>query len=834
MEFLNELRTQELINETKSRLAAKQDTLIFDDTPTENSNNPVKSGGVYSANQNIYEVMGQNGAKNLIPYPYFDGISKTNNGVTYTVNDDGSITANGTATAASRFYLMSSSSSNIPNGNYIISDGDVGDSTSNVQVALWNGGTYTGVVYITNNGEKAFTLSDTPTRTGTSIYVSVTSGTTVSNLVFKPMIRFATDSDATYQPYAKTNSELTAENQTLTNQLTNEVTTRATLGAHNLFGVGNSLGEWFAATNDGKLPTSYLASDTITGTVDKDTNSIVITAYNNTGYRWGCKKINLKKNTRYTFSRTSCDGTIQLFGKNNADDRAVVVSGLSNGGTVNSGDYDWWYIGFYPTRSGGYFSITDLLVRLETDADTTYQPYVKTNQQLTEDKAEQTEVNDIVNVYGAKNLLPFDIANIIARNTGGTWSGNTYTFNGVTFTVNDDGSVTVDGTATAITEFILVVHTGNVTWFKNLIRDKTVTLSGCPSGGGATIYTLRKWGQGSSGTYYDTGNGVTFTADAESLDNYNWNFQIRIYNGITVSNLTFYPMLRLASIEDDTYEPYTKTNRELTGYVDNMEVNGAVNMLDSAIATQTVNDITVTNNGDGSYTVNCSSTEHNSANFISTKKVTLPKGTYKWTASADGKSPIGSNDCYAFIRGVNGTVDWYRSYQYSHGYGIITLTQDSEIEFGLTVAANATVSHLTFKPMIAVPSYNGDYVPYAKSNKELTEDVAPEYFDLSVRGNRCTILSQNNCKVGKQVFIWCAITYTETTANAPVLTVPSGYLPQSVVGTNYGIPINILDGSSPSDHTVARYARVYSSGELDIYNVEQNKTYVISGCYITN
>lgn len=35
------------------KLATKQDTLTFDNTPTENSNNPVKSGGVYSAIANL-------------------------------------------------------------------------------------------------------------------------------------------------------------------------------------------------------------------------------------------------------------------------------------------------------------------------------------------------------------------------------------------------------------------------------------------------------------------------------------------------------------------------------------------------------------------------------------------------------------------------------------------------------------------------------------------------------------------------------------------------------------------------------------------------------------
>ena len=169
---------------------------------------PIAGRGNISA---VWQSNSVLGAKNLIPYPYFDGTSKTNNGITYTVNDDGSITANGTATASSRFYLISSVSSNMPNGNYIISDGDVGDSTSNVQVALWDGSTYTGIVYATNNGEKAFTLSDTPTRTGISIYVSVVSGATVSNLTFKPMLRLASDTDDTYQPYAMTNRELTED-----------------------------------------------------------------------------------------------------------------------------------------------------------------------------------------------------------------------------------------------------------------------------------------------------------------------------------------------------------------------------------------------------------------------------------------------------------------------------------------------------------------------------------------------------------------------------------------------------------------------------------------------
>lgn len=43
--------------------------------------------------------------KNLIPYPYVEGTSKTMNGITFTVNEDRSITATGTATGNAYFIL---------------------------------------------------------------------------------------------------------------------------------------------------------------------------------------------------------------------------------------------------------------------------------------------------------------------------------------------------------------------------------------------------------------------------------------------------------------------------------------------------------------------------------------------------------------------------------------------------------------------------------------------------------------------------------------------------------------------------------------------------------
>ena len=79
------------------------------------------------------------------------------------------------------------------------------------------------------------------------------------------------------------------------------------------------------------------------------------------------------------------------------------------------------------------------MMRLATDLDPTYQPYCKTNQQLTED------TNAMLNELGAKNVLEYTLDSLKALNTVGTWSGNVYTRDTLTFTVNSDLSITVNG-----------------------------------------------------------------------------------------------------------------------------------------------------------------------------------------------------------------------------------------------------------------------------------------------------------------------------------------------------------------------------------------------------
>ena len=121
------------------------------------------------------------------------------------------------------------------------------------------------------------------------------------------------------------------------------------------------------------------------------------------------------------------------------------------------------------------------------------------------------------------------------------------TENGITFTKNDDGTITVNGTATATSSINL--YRDNLS-----LRKGNYILNGCPRGGGSSNYRLAMNKGSNTSNFFDTGSGVNVNLEADITNAAVW---IAIYQGVTVNNLVFKPMIRLASITDDTYEPYT-------------------------------------------------------------------------------------------------------------------------------------------------------------------------------------------------------------------------------------------------------------------------------------
>lgn len=115
------------------------------------------------------------------------------------------------------------------------------------------------------------------------------------------------------------------------------------------------------------------------------------------------------------------------------------------------------------------------------------------------------------------------------------------TVNGLTFTVNDDKSVAVKGTSTSNTWF-------GVGRFKMIANTKYM-LSGCPTGGSYSTYYLQVKAGSSYFSVAPNGNPFSLANDIEATA------EIVVLSGQTV-DVIFYPMVRLASITDDTYEPY--------------------------------------------------------------------------------------------------------------------------------------------------------------------------------------------------------------------------------------------------------------------------------------
>lgn len=130
-------------------------------------------------------------------------------------------------------------------------------------------------------------------------------------------------------------------------------------------------------------------------------------------------------------------------------------------------------------------------------------------------------------------------------------TGATTTRSGITFAPQTDGSIVCNGTATALVQFVITAtfsQTGNF------------ILSGCPSGGSTSKYDLRTDSAVDGGSAkVDFGTGIAFSKGTHE----NTQILITIRSGYVCDNLVFRPMIRLASVADATYEPYTAHNYPL-------------------------------------------------------------------------------------------------------------------------------------------------------------------------------------------------------------------------------------------------------------------------------
>lgn len=163
---------------------------------------------------------------------------------------------------------------------------------------------------------------------------------------------------------------------------------------------------------------------------------------------------------------------------------------------------------------------------------------------------------------GGKNRLPITSVDSLKQlNTYGTWENNVYTHSsGVVFTVNEDMSITVNGTASGANAVLVLSMPGGFS-----IEEGEWVLSGCPVGGSGTTYNITI-----AGTASDTGSTAEFASVSAKL--------VRLYvlSGVTVDRLVFKPMVCSKAAWDisQAYQPYRPNYAELYAMVQALQGGG--------------------------------------------------------------------------------------------------------------------------------------------------------------------------------------------------------------------------------------------------------------------
>lgn len=507
----------------------KQNALTFDDAPTSNSGNPVKSGGVYTAlsgkqnnlseaqmaaansgatadkinkiavNENNISYNTNNGVKNLLDVTI---TSNTFGGVTYTNNSDGTFTLV-SGTASHNPTLLVLGAVNVKAGTYKLTGCPASGSDTTYRLDVRLGGTVIGGEY--GNGVTLDISSDSTV----SICIRLQQNYTVNNLLFRPMFRQI--GDDTFVPYALPNTTITpALQECVDNGVKNLLNNKAVSAS--IFTVNAD--KTVTANGTGN---ATLTLATLTASEAYALNGMVLS---------GCPS-------------GGSDSSYKLIIQRNSSPWNVYVRDLGNGAII-SGIPEVACVVLIQVTADTTVSNLVFKPMICTQADWnvshTYFPYALSNAELT---------NNISSLYkvGSANIL---------KNTA-----QTQTVGNVTFTMNADGSITANGTKTD-NEW-LYLSTGN-----SLKAGTYVLSSGGITGNDKLVIVTTSDSLGSAIMLTNTATGVyerELTQDYSGLY-----FAIRIASGTVCDNLLFKPMLCEKSVYEainGEYQPYAPSNREL-------------------------------------------------------------------------------------------------------------------------------------------------------------------------------------------------------------------------------------------------------------------------------
>ena len=275
---------------------------------------------------------------------------------------------------------------------------------------------------------------------------------------------------------------------------------------------------------------------------------------------------------------------------------------------------------------------------------------------------------------GGKNKLPI--------------TATTTTTSGVTFTINDDGSISTSNTATDDIVFLVATSLA--------IDGTNMALNGCPSGGSDSTYYMTARLNGAWSSQHDTGSGLALYGTIDRV-------AIVVSSGTNMNGLTFYPMIR-STTETNTFAPYANLC-PISGWQGAEVTVSGKNLLPMPITSGSyANTMTVSVNDDKSFYVTKTSSSGWTTFDLCTNYY-LPSGTYMFIHSDDGSQNC---SCDIINADTNITITNTRYVKTR----TITLTEGTNITVKYSRSAIADNVLTKLMMFVGTTATASDYVPY--------------------------------------------------------------------------------------------------------------------------
>lgn len=490
---------------------------------------------------------------NLMPYPYYD-TTVTRNGITFTDNRDGSITVNGTATRQAYFYLTEPNSTllTLKTGE-LISFGKGDNDTIRMGIAVMPSGLTANQYKATNTTLTYSAVNETQI---TQVYLVVDPDIVCDNVVVWPMLNMGT----TVKPFD--NGIIKLKFRQVGYSLPEEYQ-----AVEYIYTLPNAYIDLdFIPTKNTEIKMKYAKNGNYAGTnsflfcarqdlgVNPQFSLGVLFAPGFSGYRfdWGSNQFYfdtdatvahqvydlwVKKNEIYIDNKLLFSAPEWISGDGIASGSIRLFTTKS---TPQS--YSHWKIYAVKITENGVVQYN--MIPCVRKSDSTAGLYDLISNRFfssngtdafsagAEINVSPKKVNVAAPARNPKNLLPLPY-----------YQGNNYTTNGITFTVDEDGVMTANGTSTAAAYFRLLNYYSDV-----LKPNTTYTLSGNMDPTHCMIYVLIAKDGSWVKEFYNRDKSCTFTVE----EGYDYTIQAHVSPNSTIENVKFRPVLN----EGSTAEPY--------------------------------------------------------------------------------------------------------------------------------------------------------------------------------------------------------------------------------------------------------------------------------------